>query len=237
MATTFVIACPECGKQVKVSDEHVGKKIRCKGCEHIYPVAAPGGPPPVPKGPAGPPPVKPKAGPPPVKPKVASPSPPALPPPTPVVDAEDDGKAYIVEQEDNSMPRCPFCAKEMASAEAMICLNCGYNTRTRTRPEVKAVYEPTSVEVFLWLLPGFLYVLTVVGFIVWYYFFWDLIEQWLKKSFLEESDGVFTGGLSPKMFRLYMAIILIFASYPILRIAFKRLFKNNKPPERKIKDN
>src|SRR5690349_19137066 len=43
MATTFVIACPDCGKQVKVSDAHVGKKVKCKECGAVYPVKAPAG--------------------------------------------------------------------------------------------------------------------------------------------------------------------------------------------------
>jgi ribosomal protein S27E len=41
MATTFVIACPDCGKQVKVSDAHVGKKVKCKECGAVYPVTGP----------------------------------------------------------------------------------------------------------------------------------------------------------------------------------------------------
>src|SRR6478609_2713299 len=51
MATTFVIACPECGKQVKVSDAHVGKKVKCKECGAVYPVKAPAGAPAAAKGP------------------------------------------------------------------------------------------------------------------------------------------------------------------------------------------
>ena len=43
MATSFVIACPECKKQMKVTDALIGKKIRCKECEHVFAVSAPKG--------------------------------------------------------------------------------------------------------------------------------------------------------------------------------------------------
>src|SRR5262245_1003468 len=36
MATTITVTCPECQKQIKAPPEIVGKKIRCKGCEHTF---------------------------------------------------------------------------------------------------------------------------------------------------------------------------------------------------------
>src|SRR5215210_4577628 len=84
MATTFVIACPECSKQVRVSDEHVGKKIRCKGCEHVYAVRAPGGPPPAAK--------KAAAG--------AAKTKAAPPPPPEPVEGDEDYK-YVLAQTDD----------------------------------------------------------------------------------------------------------------------------------------
>ena len=40
MATTIVISCPECDKQIKAPAELEGKKIRCKGCGHTFVVRA-----------------------------------------------------------------------------------------------------------------------------------------------------------------------------------------------------
>ena len=43
MAEAITIVCPECEKKINVPSEAVGKKVRCKGCEHVFVVAAPGG--------------------------------------------------------------------------------------------------------------------------------------------------------------------------------------------------
>jgi predicted Zn finger-like uncharacterized protein len=154
MATTFVIACPECGKQVKVTDDHVGKRVKCKECGAVYPVKAPAGkgPPPVPGKPKA---TKAQAGkgtqvkPPPPPTKAEAQEPPAEVAPAGYRYVEDDEdpdapKQYTVQQDESTLPRCPFCAMEMESHEAMICLNCGYNTRTRQRPEVRHVYAQRS---------------------------------------------------------------------------------------------
>jgi DNA-directed RNA polymerase subunit M/transcription elongation factor TFIIS len=233
MATSFVIACPECGKQVKVSDEHVGKKIKCKGCEHVYPIAMPsaGSKPDAKK---GPPPVKPAS-----KGKDAKGSPPPAPPAKkPGKDDDEDANPYTLTVDKDVLPRCPFCAKEMPSMEAIICLNCGYNTRTRLRPEVKAVHQTTFMEKFLWLSPGIGCVLAIIGFIVWDLIFFMNIEGWLAGSIFEEGEntGIYTAGFHPGFFKLYMTLLLCGLAVPIIRIGYKRLVLNNKPPERKIKD-
>jgi predicted Zn finger-like uncharacterized protein len=233
MATTFVIACPECSKQVRVSDEHVGKKIRCKGCGNVFPVAADGAG--APKTQAAPGAAKTQAaagGP---KTKAAPPS----PPPRPEDDPEYDPNKYILAQVNDTLPRCPFCAKEMPSVEALICLHCGYNTRTRERPHVKQVYAHTPAELILWWLPAIFTILFIAGMWVWYYFFWDLIEEWLAESWFEDEPGpprTYLAGLSPGMFRLYHALFIVFAMVPLVRFIWKRLVTHNKPPEKKIKD-
>jgi hypothetical protein len=249
MATTFVIACPDCGKQVKVSEEHVGKKVKCKGCGTVYPVKAPGGSPAARKGPP-PTPGKAKA----TQAKVTKAAPPdeeelaqAAPPPDDApqggykfVDDDEDGpKQYTLAQTDDHLPRCPFCAKEMESHDALICLHCGYNTRTRTRPEVKQVYAHTFGEMFLWLLPGILIILLMIGELVFLIFFCMRVDGWLKDSFLEDEPGpptTYYAGLGPPFLRLYMGLLIVASYVPLTRIAWKRLVKNNKPPETKIKD-
>src|SRR5258708_5085645 len=39
MADTLTIGCPECGKQFKVPATAAGKKVRCKTCGEVIPVA------------------------------------------------------------------------------------------------------------------------------------------------------------------------------------------------------
>jgi predicted Zn finger-like uncharacterized protein len=234
MATTFVIACPECAKQVRVSDEHVGKKIRCKGCGKVFPVTGDG--PSAPKTQAAPPGAPRTKAAPPAVPKTTT-----APPDGPkgYFDDEFDPNKYTPEISNETLPRCPFCAQQMPSAEALICLHCGYNTRTRARPEVKQVYAHTAVELFLWWLPAIMNILVIIGMIVWYLFFWDLIEDWLAESWFEDEPGppkTYLAGLSPGMFRLYHALLIVFISVPLIRFIYKRLVVNNKPPEKRIKD-
>jgi predicted Zn finger-like uncharacterized protein len=243
MATTFVIACPECSKQVRVSDEHVGKKIRCKACGNVFPVSAPGAdapPAPAPKTQAAAPgaaktKTAPSGGP---KTKAAPPGR-ALRPDEDPNSPEYDPNKYILAQTNDTLPRCPFCAKEMPSAEALICLNCGYNTRTRTRPFVQQVYAPTATEWFLWWLPAILTILAMIGMVVWYLFFWGLIEGWLEDSWFEDEKGpptTYIAAASPSMFRVYHALLIAFLYVPMVRFVHKRLVKNPRPPERKIKE-
>ena len=232
MATTFVIACPECSKQVRVTDDHVGKKIRCKGCGHVFPVTPPAGA-------AAPSAPKTKAAAGAAKTKAAPPPAPPLKPEDDPNHPDYDPNKYILAQTNDHLPRCPFCAKELESNEAIICLHCGYNTVTRQRPEVQQVYAPTAGEWILWLLPGVLTVLVMIGMLVWYLFFWDLIAEWLRESWFEDDPGpppTYLGGFSPGMFRLYHALLIAFLWVPMVRFLYKRLILNFWPPERKIKE-
>src|SRR5258708_6864601 len=135
MANIFVIACPQCRKQIKVSEAVVGKKIRCKDCGAAFPVAAP------------------KAAPPPVKTKAQEKADKAAAEAQEEADAQ---KAYAMAKDEVTVPRCPQCVKELESKDARICLHCGYNLITRTRVQTVAVHEPTGGEKFQWLLPGIL---------------------------------------------------------------------------------
>lgn len=242
MAATFVIACPKCSKQVKVGEEHIGKKVKCKDCQTVYPVQKAGGPPPAPA----------KKGPPPPPPKPAAKKGPPEPPPAPPVptpsefdkkpaydEDEFSGGSYVLTQTDDSLPRCPFCAKELASAEARICLNCGYDTVKRTRPEVKQVYANTGGETFMYLLPGIAMALLLIGMLVWYLIFWMHIEGWLEDSVFEDEKGppvTYIAACSPGFFRVYHFLLIAFLYWKLLPFAIKRLIINNKPVEKKIKD-
>ncbi|HEX3150482.1 MAG TPA: hypothetical protein VHR66_20555 [Gemmataceae bacterium] len=248
MATTFVIACPDCGKQVKVSEEHLGKRVKCKECGTVYPVRAPAGA----AAPAA------KKSPPPAPGKGKAKSTPAKAPPSaeeePAApadiarvsyregmddDDEDGPKQYSLEKTNDTLPRCPFCAMEMEAVDARICLHCGYNTRTRQRPIVKHVYQHTAGELFLHWLPGILCILTMIGLLVWYIIFWMNIEVWMEDSWFEDEKGppvTYLGGLGPGFLRLYLFLLSAALYVPLFRIAWKRLVKQNKPQERKIKE-
>ncbi|MCS6851326.1 MAG: hypothetical protein NZ700_09180 [Gemmataceae bacterium] len=40
MAATIAVSCPQCQKQFKAPEELQGKRIRCKGCGHVFAIPA-----------------------------------------------------------------------------------------------------------------------------------------------------------------------------------------------------
>src|SRR5436309_9926666 len=142
MAATSVITCPECGKKFKGREELRGRRVRCPNCGHAFivptlaqdKVDSQGEP----------------------APRLAEEAP---PPPAPAEEPriksaldeelEAGSNPYGVSTLDLA-PRCPNCANELESADARICLHCGYDTLSRTIGKTKKLIEHTSHERFLW---------------------------------------------------------------------------------------
>ncbi len=191
MATPILLSCPECKKQLKAPPEALGKKIRCKACGHTFAVPA----------------------------TAAGTSAPAAKPSKakkrPAEDDDDDQDPYAVTHLDLT-PRCPHCAAEMESADAFICLECGYNARTREHVATKKVHKRTGVDWTLWLAPGILCVLAIlgmIGFDIWYV--------------LREGDSFMAhGGI-----KLWIVIMSLFAMFFAGKFAVKRLILHPVPPE------
>lgn len=205
MPETLIIACPKCEKQLKAPAEVIGKKIRCKGCSEIFVAAAA----PVPA--AG----KPEAK-------------PAAPPPGKAGDDDDlgDGKPYGINIEQLGA-RCPECANAMEEG-SIICLKCGYNTRSRSRAQIKRVRDITGFDVFLWLLPGILSLITVIGLIVWEVLYLLKGSEWFAT---EEWYGFLASGFM----KLYWTIFTLFLLWFLGKIVVKRLILQRRPPEVEIK--
>jgi hypothetical protein len=204
MTNAIDVSCPQCQKKIKATEALRGKKVRCKGCEHIFTIP---GAESVKPGPTA----KPAARPAPVKSK----------------SDDDDGPitAYgVANTEEASIARCPHCANEMESETARICMHCGYDTVTRQRVGTKRVYETTTGERSAWLLPGFL----AIGGIVLLVFFDLFMLVAVPKIFDETSDFSFinSGGL-----KLWSVIISIIVGLGLGRLAFQRLVINPTPPE------
>jgi hypothetical protein len=181
MATTIVISCPNCKKQIKAPAELEGKKIRCKNCGQIFAVQAaadkhkPDARPA--KGPAAPAKKEedesftpyaiaetdedaPLAPPPPSKSSPAKGTPPAG---SRARQQGDDFNPYQVTDIDLA-PRCPQCAAELESETSVICLNCGYNLQTREYRTTVRTIEHTTGERVRWLLPGIACVVAALAF-------------------------------------------------------------------------
>src|SRR5437763_110466 len=72
------------------------------------------------------------------------------PPPRPKSgDEEDDPNPYDVTDLDLT-PRCPHCAGEMESRDAVVCLHCGYNVQTREKAQTVKTIKNTFAEWVVW---------------------------------------------------------------------------------------
>jgi hypothetical protein len=222
MATTIAISCPKCENTIKAPAELAGKKIRCKECQHVFVVKAPPAPRPADK--------TDKAG------KGDKPAAKAADKATKEKEAakaatgegeedEGDAKAYGV-TEHSFLPRCAYCAKEMESEDQVVCLNCGYNHRTRERHAHKKTYETTGGEQFLWLLPGILCAvgdLILLGAIVVFWTVFPGIESENKEEWWS-----FMVGLPG---RIWFSVICLFIGFFLGLFAVKRLILNYTRPE------
>jgi len=193
MANPIDVACPQCQKKIKASDELRGKKVRCKNCTHVFAIPAAE--------------ARPKAA------AVKTPS-----------DEDDDAGAYgLTADEKAGVPRCPHCAGELESEDAVLCLHCGYNTRTRQRVGTKKVIETTAGDRTSWLMPGFIAVGAIfflIGF--------DLFLYLKFPQLMEGSDFEF---IAHAGIRLWVLIFSIAAMLLLGKFALNRLVFNPNPPE------
>ena len=180
MAEAITIVCPECGKKIAVPAEAVGKKVRCKGCQHVFAVKAPAS-----KSAGG------KA--------VAAKKPAPVPKPKrkPTDEDEEDDAPIGVTALDTA-PRCPNCANEMESEEAVICLTCGYNTMTRLQASTLAVEDTTAMTWILWLLPGILCAISFIVLLTFAIVYSIYIEKWINMDdwYAFVASGPFRSGAS-----------------------------------------
>jgi hypothetical protein len=200
-----IIACPECKKKFKGKDDLLGKKIRCPFCKKPFVVeeASTGG------GKADK--------------KVAE---------TATVAAagetddefEEGSNPYGVTQLDLA-PRCPNCANEMESEEAVVCLFCGYNTLTRAWGKTAKVLELTFRDYFLHLLPGLLSVLLIVLLIagvVYYCLVLPDVKKWGWLEFVTDHEST----------RMWISAIVLGITWGFGYFAFNRLILHTKPPDK-----
>ena len=226
MASAVEMACPSCEKALKVPPAVFGKKIKCKHCGHAFvardPAESPAAKPPKPGG-------KPAA-------VTAAAPPPPPPPKKPFLDDDDDGPAQIeVVKDDLDVPRCPHCAKELDPPDAIVCVHCGFNNRTRAKANTKKVWAPTAEDWIRHLLPGVVALLIVIGLIVLNVMSFMNMRDWLAGSFLEMDEKDAAGRqrffVAPGAFIAFIAVPSILAAAPAARYAFRRLVLEPRPPE------
>lgn len=209
---TIVISCPACQKQSKAPAEVQGKKIRCKACGEVFAVKA-------------------------TPPAAAAPAKKSAPPKGDLVEAEAPApRAADDDEEEGSNPyavtdldtgvRCPHCAAAMPNAEAIVCLECGYNTNTRSRVVSTTVYENTGGDYFMWLLPGIACALTVLLLLGAIAYLWIGGRAWKETG--EDAGWWNRLVLAGQVWGTIMSLFFIYLSG---KFAVKRLIFNPHPPE------
>jgi DNA-directed RNA polymerase subunit RPC12/RpoP len=206
---TILITCPECKKQLKGPSELLGKKIRCKSCGSIFTVIT------------GSPDKASLAGQP-AKAKAAQSAPVQQAPPPRTHPEDEDSKNPYKLTDIVLGNRCPQCAAEMEEGD-IICLNCGYNTRTRMRQTTIKTIETTTFEWILWLTPGILCTLVVlanIGVICYLWFVFSDLDA--DRNFSRMRFAL----------KVWGSIFCAFIGWVTGKIAFKRLIINTRPPEK-----
>jgi len=196
MPALMMIRCPHCKKQLKGPVELQGKKVRCKACAKVFVVEDTA---PLPAG-------KPEASKPGLKGKDA---------PT--------GQMYRMTEALQGVPRCPHCAAEMESEEAIICLQCGYNQLTGQRINVVKTYNTTATDIFLWRLPGMICAAIAVGMLAFIGYLWFGLQG-------TDPDNNPAWWVFPS--QIWGSVLAAFTLWAAGKFAVKRLFTKSMPPEK-----
>lgn len=155
-------------------------------------------------------------------------------------DEGDDEAAPLKIIQESDIPRCPHCAKELDPPDAIICLNCGFNNRTRVRVETKRVYEATVGEWVSHLFPGVGSFIAIVTILVLNVLVIVSMRYWMRDGLLESDDlgpdGEKKFFVSPGFFIMLSLFVSIGMIAPLVRVWYKRMFVNYLPPEEAMKE-
>ncbi len=219
---TIEFSCPKCEKQIKAPDDLIGKKIKCKECLHVFTVKA-SAVVRVPEKAAQKADKGSKAG----KGGAGKGPKEAVAAKAEEHGDDDDGKAYGVTDQ-SFLPRCAYCAKEMESEDQIVCLNCGYNHRTRERIQVEKTLEPTGGEWVLHLLPGVLCALVVLMAIG------ELLFSWIHRAEKEAAYADMAVNPFGLGIVIWRSVLWLFIGFFAGRFAIKRLILHPRPPEKEM---
>jgi hypothetical protein len=213
---TATISCPQCKKSFKGRDDLWGKRVKCPGCGHGFVCQPPASIDDADAAAAALLMNEAATG--------SAPDPPKQPDFDPMFD--QDANPYGVHTM-QLKARCPNCANEMASEDAVICLFCGYNTQTRRVGETKKVVQTTAIDYGTWITPGILcaggILLIALNMIIndiWSQYVWrNDPEKWYKAAAASEPNLLlWTMGWLATIWRMGL-------------FAFKRLIVEPTPPE------
>ena len=200
------ITCPECKKVIAVPPDLLGKKVRCKGCSKVFEAQKPAPPKETAK-PAEEDKKKQQAG----------------------DDPDDDGKAYGM-HDTILQARCPNCAKELSSEDAVLCIFCGYNNLTRQIAQTRKTYDITGADIFFWNLPGIIGVILCLILLTFNLVYMLKIDEWCSPE-EGKTDAPWFGFLAHGSIKLWLYIISGFILFTVGKFSFIRLVYENRPKE------
>ena len=184
------ITCPECKKVIAVPPDLLGKKVRCKGCSKVFEAQKPA-------------PAKENAKPAEEdkKKQQAGDYP------------DDDGKAYGM-HDTILQARCPNCAKELSSEDAVLCIFCGYNNLTRQIAQTRKTYDITGADIFFWNLPGIIGVIICFILLTFNIIYMLKIDEWCSPE-EGKTDAPWFGFLAHGSIKLWLYIISGFILFAV----------------------
>lgn len=200
------ITCPECKKVIAVPPDLLGKKVRCKGCSKVFEAQKPT----------------------PAK-EATKPAEANKKKPLPGDDPDDDGKAYGM-HDMILAARCPNCAKELASEDAVLCIFCGYNNLTRQIATTRKTYDITGSDIFMWNLPGTIGVIICLILVTFNIVYMVKIDEWCSAE-EGKTDGPWYGFLAHGSIKLWLIIISGSILFTVGKFSFIRLVYENRPKE------
>jgi len=200
------ITCPECKKVIAVPPDLLGKKVRCKGCSKVFAAEKPAPPRETAK-PAEQDKKKQQAG----------------------DDPDDDGKAYGM-HDMILQARCPNCAKELSSEDAVLCIFCGYNNLTRQIAQTRKTYDITGSDIFFWNLPGIIGFIICLILLTFNLIYMIKIDEWCSPE-EGKTDSPWFGFLAHGSIKLWLYIFSGFILFVVGKFSFIRLVYENKPKE------
>jgi hypothetical protein len=222
MPVLYPITCPHCRKPGKGPAELDGKYIRCRFCKKSFQVKLPAQ----------------------AKAKTGAQEGPGIYafaegikaerteeapiPVLPVMDEEEESSNPYGVTDMDERRRCPYCA-DLMDEEDVICLNCGYNTQTRQHIRTERTYANTTGDVFMWLLPGIICVISIFVVIGFDFFWWFGLDSFWWKP-MDDFLGLTSISLG---FRVWEVVISLFVIWFLGKFAFKRLILHPTPPEEK----
>jgi DNA-directed RNA polymerase subunit RPC12/RpoP len=219
MTATISITCPSCNKKMIGPAAALGKKIKCKACSHVFVAAGDETNATAAKGTA-------KKSTPSSDAKGKAPaaqSKPAIDK-NRMLDPEDadPSRGYGFEEATpDSVARCPQCAYEMESPEAILCLTCGYNLLTRNRLHMKKTYETNFMDWVYWLTPSIAATLGCIACVGFGVFLWTGLKWWYGDWWFSHFS-----------IQIWFSVFAIGGAWASGKFAFKRFVYEFHPPEK-----